>query len=346
MPAFAGMSGADGNTREESMSNASEWPRRLPVAACVAALLSVAMTQQAMAQAWPSRTITAIIPFAAGNANDIVARIALDQVSKQVGQTIVIENRPGGGTTIGVTAAARAAPDGYTMLVHSSSFSASYSLHKTLPYDTFKDFASVVPLGYQPMVLVVGQSKPWKTLGELVADAKAKPGALNFASAGVGAASHLAAERFRISAGFQAQHIPFKGPVEALTEVMAGRIDFYFLPIAPALNLIGQGKVRALAVSTSKRAALLPNVPTTAEAGLKDAAYVFWNGLFVPAKTPADVVSRLHAETVKALAVASVQQRLAKIGQEPLAMPPSEFEKYFHADVRDTAKLMAGVATK
>ncbi len=155
----------------------------------------------------------------------------------------------------------------------------------------------MVPLGFQPTVLVVAASKPWKTLGELVAEAKAKPGALNFASAGVGAASHLAAERFRISAGFEAQHIPFKGPVEALTEVMTGRIDFYFLPVAPALNLINDGKIRALAVSTSKRAAALPNVPTTAEAGLKDAAYVFWNGLFLPAKTPADIVNRLHAET-------------------------------------------------
>ena len=157
----------------------------------------------------------------------------------------------------------------------------------------------MVPLGFQPTVLVVAASKPWKTLGELVAEAKAKPGALNFASAGAGAASHLAAERFRLSAGFEAQHIPFKGPVEALTEVMTGRIDFYFLPVAPALNLIRDGKIRALAVSTPKRAAALPDVPTTAEAGLKDAAYVFWNGLFFPAKTPADIVNRLHAETAE-----------------------------------------------
>ncbi|MPZ41440.1 MAG: tripartite tricarboxylate transporter substrate binding protein [Rhizobiales bacterium] len=335
------------------MLNASGWPRRLQAAVLVAAvlvaaaaLLSMLAANPVLAQAWPSRTITAIIPFAAGNANDIVGRIVLDQASKQVRQTIVIENRPGGGTTIGVTAVARAAPDGYTMLVHSSSFSASYSLHKSLPYDTFKDFAAVVPLGFQPMVLVVAASKPWKTLGDLVAEAKAKPGVLNFASAGHGAASHLAAERFRISAGFQAQHIPFKGPVEALTEVMTGRVDFYFLPIAPALNLIGQGKVRALAVSTSKRAALLPNVPTTAEAGLKGAAYVFWNGLFFPAKTPSEIVNKLHAETTKALAVASVQERLAKIGQEPLPMSPSQFETYFHADVRDTAKLMAAAGGK
>lgn len=329
------------------MLNTSGWPRyrRAAVAAAFIALLSAIGITQASAQAWPNRTINAIIPFAAGNANDIVGRIVLDQLSRQLGQTIVVDNRAGGGGTIGVTAVARAAPDGYTMLVHSSSFSASYSLHRTLPYDTFKDFAAVVPLGYQPMVLVVAASKPWKTLGELVAAAKAKPGSLNFASAGIGAASHLAAERLRISAGFEAQHVPFKGPVEALTEVMTGRIDFYFLPVAPALTLINDGKVRALAVSTAKRAALLPDVPTTAEAGLKGAAYVFWNGLFLPAKTPVDIVNRLHDETTKALAVPSVQERLSKIGQEPLTMSPAEFDAYFRADVLDTAKLMkaAGV---
>lgn len=329
------------------MRSSSGRLRRLQIVLCGAALaLLAAPADQAHAQAWPSRTITAIVPFAAGNANDIVARIVLDQVSKQVGQPIVLENRPGAGGITGVASAARAAPDGYTVLVHSSSFSAAYSLHKALPFDTFKDFVAVVPLGFQPTVLVVAASKPWKTLGELVADAKAKPGALNFASAGAGAASHLAAERFRLSAGFEAQHVPFKGPVEALTEVMTGRIDFYFLPVAPALNLINDGKVRALAVSTSKRTAALPNVPTTAEAGLKDAAYVFWNGLFFPAKTPSDIVNRLHAETTKALAVAAVQERLAKVGQEPLSMSPAEFETYFHADVRDTAKLMAAAGHK
>jgi tripartite-type tricarboxylate transporter receptor subunit TctC len=328
------------------MLNALRWPRQLLFVACAFALPVASTSHQARAQAWPSRTITAIVPFAAGNANDIVARIVLDQVSKQVAQPIVLENRPGAGGITGVAAAARAAPDGYTVLVHSSSFSASYSLHKQLPYDTFNDFAAVVPLGFQPTVLVVAASKPWKTLAELVAAAKAKPGSLNFASAGAGAASHLAAERFRLSAGFEAQHIPFKGPVEALTEVMAGRIDFYFLPVAPALNLINDGKIRALAVSTSKRAAALPNVPTTAEAGLKDAAYVFWNGLFFPAKTSAELINRLHAETTKALAVASVQERLAKVGQEPLTMSPADFQKYFHADVRDTAKLMASAGLR
>ena len=308
-------------------------------------MLLLMMPESARAQAWPARNIQVVIPFAPGNANDVVGRIVLDQLSRQLGQPIVVENRSGAGGTTGVGYVAKAAPDGYTILLHSSTFSASYSLYKTLPYDTFNDFTAVVPLGIQPTVLVAAPSKGWKTLGDLVAAAKANPGKLNFASAGIGAASHLAAERFRLAAGFTAQHVPFRGPVEALTEVMTGRIDFYFLPVAPALQLINDGKLVALAVSTAKRAAALPNVPTTAEAGLQDAAYAFWNGIFVPVKTPRDIVGKLYQETRNALAEPAVQERLAKVGQDPLPMTTAEFEKYFRDDVRETAKLMqaAGV---
>jgi tripartite-type tricarboxylate transporter receptor subunit TctC len=301
---------------------------------------SLVAAPAARAQVYPSRTIQAVIPFAAGNANDVVGRIVLDQLSRQLGQPIIIENRSGAGGSTGVGYVAKAAPDGYTTLVHSSTFSAGYSLYKSLPYDTFNDFTAVIPFGLQPTVLVAAPSKGWNTLAELVAAAKANPGKLNYASAGVGAASHLAAERFRMSAGFTAQHIPFRGPVEALTEVMTGRIDFYFLPVSPALPLIRDGKLVPLAVSTAKRASALPEVPTTAEAGLKDASYAFWNGLFLPTKTPRDVVEKLFKETEKALAVADVKERLAKVGQDPLPMTSVEFEKYFRDDVTETAKLM------
>jgi tripartite-type tricarboxylate transporter receptor subunit TctC len=301
---------------------------------------------QAFAQAWPTRPITAVIPFSAGNANDVVGRVVLDQLSQQLGEPIVIENRAGASGTTGVAFVAKAAPDGYTILVHSSTFSASYSLYKNLPYDTFNDFAAVVPFGMQPTVLVVAPSKGWKTLGELVAAAKANPGTLNYASAGIGAASHLAAERFRVSAGFTAQHVPFRGPVEALTEVMTGRIDFYFLPAAPALSLISDGKVVALAVSTEQRSKLLPNVPTTAEAGLKDASYVFWNGIFVPAKTPREIIGRLYDESVRALAEPAVQEKLSKVGQDPMPMTTPEFEKFFRDDVTSTAKLMSTIGVQ
>ena len=189
---------------------------------------SAAWAPQASAQNYPSHNITAIIPFAPGNANDITARIVLEQVGKQMGQAIIIDNRGGAGGTIGVGQAARATPDGYTILFHSASFSASYVTHKTLPYDTFKDFIAVAPVGISPSVLVVSPSKGYKTAADLIAAAKAKPGEMNFASAGIGAASHLAAEKFNVAAGIKAQHVPFKGPVEALTEVMAGRIDYLF----------------------------------------------------------------------------------------------------------------------
>ena len=190
--------------------------------AFAAALIgAVVLAAPADAQNYPSRNITVIIPFAPGNANDITGRIVFEQLGKQLSQAIVIENRPGAGGTIGIGQAARAAPDGYTILFHSASFSASYVTHKTLPYDTLGDFTAVSAVGISPSVLVAAPSKGYKTVADLIAAAKAKPGELNYASAGIGAASHLAAEKFRVAAGIKAQHVPFKGPVEALTEVMS-----------------------------------------------------------------------------------------------------------------------------
>lgn len=206
-------------------------------AAVVGAALS-AGTPPALAQSWPTRTITMISPFTAGNANDVVARVVVDEMSKQLRQSIVIENKPGGGGTIGAAMVAKAAPDGYTILLHSSSLSSQVVLHKSLPFDPLRDFAPAVMFGVQPSVLVTAPSKGFKTIADLVSAAKANPGNLNFASAGVGSASHMAAERFVTSTGIKAQHIPFRGPVEAFTELMAGRIDFYFLPISPALPVI------------------------------------------------------------------------------------------------------------
>ena len=315
----------------------------------LAGAVLLALPQVAAAQAsppWPERTIQAIVPFAAGAANDIVGRIVLEQVSKQVNQPIVVENRPGAGGTIGVTAVGKAQPNGHTLLVHSSSFSAAYSLYKSLPYDTLNDFTAVVALGKTPTVLVTSPTKGFKTAADLIAAAKAKPGAMNFASAGIGSVSHLAAERFRLSAGIDAQHIPFRGPNEAFTEVMAGRIDFYFLPLAPALPLVKEGQLVALAVSTDTRATALPDVPTTMELGLKDSAYLFWTGIFVPAKTPREIVDRIHSESVKAMQLPVVQERLAKVGSEPMPMSVDEFGKYFREDVLATAQLMQRVGVK
>ncbi|MFL4969821.1 MAG: Bug family tripartite tricarboxylate transporter substrate binding protein [Xanthobacteraceae bacterium] len=313
--------------------------QKLRAAGCATAMLVMAATA-AVAQTWPTRTITAVVPFAAGNAIDAVGRILMDELSRQLGQPVIVENRAGAGGTVGAAAVARAAPDGHTLLLYSSSFSISHSIHVNLPYDTFNDFTPVVPFGLQPTVLVTAPSKGFRTLGELVTAAKAKPGAMSFASAGIGAASHMAAERLRVSAGFEALHVPFRGPTDALTAAMTGQVDFYFLPIAAALPLINDGKLTVLAVSTAKRATALPDVPTTTEAGLKDSAYDFWVGMFVPAKTPAEIVSKLHAQTQKALDAPSVKDRYAKLGVEPMRMTQEEFARYFRADVEDTAKLV------
>jgi tripartite-type tricarboxylate transporter receptor subunit TctC len=208
-----------------------------------------------------------------------------------------------------------------------------------LPYDPLRDFAPVALFGIQPSVLVAAPSKGWKTVTDLVAAAKAKPGALNFASAGLGSASHWAAERLRIAAGINVQHIPFRGPVEAFTEVMTGRVDFYYLPIAPALPHIRDGKVVALAVSTPERAPTLPNVPSVVEAGYPEARYLFWGGLAFPAKTPRAIIDRLHQETNKALAVPAVRDRLTALGVQVKTMSVGEFDKMFRDEIATTVKL-------
>jgi tripartite-type tricarboxylate transporter receptor subunit TctC len=313
--------------------------------ACGAAACAVLVTlaPAARAQDWPNRMVLTISPLTAGNAADTVARIVLDQVGKQVGQSFVIENRPGAGGTTGSAAAAKADPDGYTLFLLTASQGSYAALHKSLPYDPVRDFMPVAMLGVQPSVLVAAPSKGWTSVADLVNAAKAAPGVLNFASAGLGSASHWAGERLRLAAGINVQHIPFRGPVEAFTEVMTGRVDFYYLPIAPALPNIRDGKVVALAVSTSKRAPTLPNVPTVVEAGYPDAQYLFWGGLALPAKTPRAIVDRLHAETQKALAVPAVQERLATFGVEPMPMTVDEFGKFYRDDVAAIVKLAKDV---
>jgi tripartite-type tricarboxylate transporter receptor subunit TctC len=313
-------------------------PLRLWCAALAGTVL-MACPPAAAAQDWPTRAIQLISPFSAGNANDTVARIVVDQVSRQIGQSFVIENRPGGGGVIGAASVAKAAPDGYTILLLSSSLGSQVVLHKSLPYDPLRDFTPIVLFGVQPSVLVSAPSKGFKTVADLIAAAKAKPGALNYASAGIGSASHMAAERFRIATGIKVQHIPFRGPVEAFTEVLAGRIDFYFLPIAPAIGMIKDGKIVALVVSTPRRAPSLPNVPTTTEAGYPDAQYLFWGGMAGPNKTPRNIVDKLHDETQKALAMPAVQEKLAKLGVQPMPMSVDQFDKFFRDDVAATVKL-------
>ena len=300
--------------------------------------MALAIFNPASAEDWPTRTVTVVVPIPAGVASDIMARVVFEQVGRQVGQSFVIENRPGAGGTIGTSVVAKAAPDGYTILVYGS-IAAANALYERLPYDTVADFTPVVAFGQTPLVVVTAVGR-YKTLAELIAAAKAKPGELNYASVGIGSAAHFGAVRLAASAGITVQHVPFKGQ-EWLTDTIAGRVDFSVLPVTTIIGQIRDGKLTALAVGANERAASLPDVPTLIEAGLKaDAIYPFYTGAYVPSKTPRAIVDKLHDEVVQALAVPSVQERLGKIGVEKLPMTVAEFEKFFKDDVANNLTLV------
>ncbi|HKA73026.1 MAG TPA: tripartite tricarboxylate transporter substrate binding protein [Xanthobacteraceae bacterium] len=320
------------------------WCRALAMFALVLGSTG-ASTPEAYAQAWPNKPLHVIVPVTAGSAIDIIARTVSDQLAARLGQPVVVENRTGAGGTIGAASVAKADPDGYTILVHSSAHVIAPSTFPNLPYDAGRDFSGVMPLANVPLVLIVAPEK-YKTIGGLVTYARAKPGGINYATVGAGAAAHLTAERFRLSAGFQAQQIPFRGAPEAITEVMAGRVDFFFSPTLPTLPLLRDNKLAALAVSSSRRASALPDVPTTVEAGYADSDYNFWIGMFVPAKTPRDVVDRLYRETAQVLQNAGVQEKLAALGAEPMAMTPQEFDSFLRDEIAMNARLVKAAGIK
>jgi tripartite-type tricarboxylate transporter receptor subunit TctC len=263
-----------------------------------------------------------------------------ERLSTQLGQPVVVDNRPGAGGTIGVAAVAKAEPDGYTLLVHSSSYTVTPSTYKNLPYDTLRDLTGVAPLGLLPNVLVIAQSKGIHSVKELVAAAKAKPGTMNAASIGTGSATHLNAERFRLGAGIDVVHVPFKGTPEALTEVMTGRVDYYFCPVNAVLPLLKEGRLLALAVGSSKRSVALPDLATTLELGIPNSDYNFWVGMFVPAKTPHEVVDRLYREVAKALQSADVREKLGRLGAEPMEQRPDQFNAYIRDEIATNAALV------
>jgi tripartite-type tricarboxylate transporter receptor subunit TctC len=310
----------------------------------VAALATPALPGLAWAQSWPTRPIRAMIPFSAGSTLDIVGRIVLEPLSSQLGQTIVVENRGGAGGTIGSAAVAKADPDGYTLLINASAHSAAPAAYPNAPYDAARDFSAVIPFGTVPNVTVISPAKGIKTLQELVT--AAKTGSFTYASAGVGSATHWAAERLRASAGFRAVHVPFRGGPEALTEVMTGRVDFTCMGMSSALGFIRDGKLIPLAVSTPKRSRALPDVPTTLEAGLADSDYNYWMGMFVPAKTPRDIIDKLHQETKKVLRLASVMEKFAPQGIEPMELTPAEFDALIKKEIDVNIALVKAAGLK
>ncbi len=300
----------------------------------------------ALAQPWPSKRVHVIVPFTAGSATDIMARTVTQRLSEQLGQPFVVENRPGAGGTIGVGAVAKAEPDGYTILVHSSSYTITPTTYPNTPYDTVRDLVGITPLALLPQVLVISPAKGIASVQGLVRTAKAKPGTMNYASAGIGTATQLNAERFRLGAGIDVVHVPFKGTPEALTEIIAGRVHYYFCPVNAVLPMIAEKQLMALAMGSSKRSAALPDVPTTLEAGVPNSDYNFWVGMFVPSKTPREIVNRLHQETVKALGAEGVRDSMAKLGAESMLMRPDEFDTYIRNEIKTNAALVkaAGIS--
>ena len=314
------------------------WRSAILLSALLVGLLgwiSFAETEaQADVQNWPTKPIHAIVPFTPGSAADIVPHTVFEPLSHELGQSIIVENRAGAGGTIGAGIVARADPSGSSVLINSSAHTIIPALYSHMPYDTAHDFVGVVPLGSLPNVLVVAPSKGFKTLGDLVTAAKAKPGTMTYASAGVGSATHFSAERLRLSAWFEGVHVPFRGSPEAATEVMTGRVDFFFGPLPSVLPFIHDGKLQALAVSTPKRgAATLHDVPTTTEVGFTNSDYTFWIAIFAPAQTPRPIVQKLHESVHRTIETANLREKLAQLWVDPMNMEAAELDALVKTEI-------------
>jgi len=251
---------------------------------------------------------------------------------------VVVENRTGAGGSVGAMAVARAPADGYTLLVHSSGYALNTAINPALPYDPHKDFAEVAPLASQPMVLVVGAAGP-ASVAELIAAARQRPGGVSYGSAGIGSGAHFNSEKFRIAAGIEVLHVPYKGGAEAIHDTIAGRISFTFNTVTLALPHIREGRLRVLAVSSAQRSSLLPGTPTVAESGIPGFEYTFWNGLWAPAGTPPAVVQKISRDLARVVTAPDVRERLATLGAEPMSMPPEEFARFVRAEIADAARI-------
>ena len=292
-------------------------------------LLAAALTAQA--QTYPTRLVRIIVPYAPGGAVDVVARTVGRPLSAELNQPVIVENRPGASANIGMDLVARAAPDGYTLLMASNGLATNMALFPNLTFDGRRDFAPVAKIGFAPLVIVVNASSPYKSLAELIAAAKAQPGKLTYASAGNGSSGHLAGELLKSAAKIDVLHVPYKGGAPAITDLLGGRISF--MPINPVevIANIGAGRLRALAVASDKRFPLLPDVPTAAEAGLAGYEASVWWGLVAPARTPRDIVQRLNAETNKALTEAPLVQAFERLGVVVTTGTPEQFAQFINA---------------
>ena len=309
-----------------------------------AALCAIAL--QASAQEFPTKPVHVIISFTPGSSTDIVGRIVIQKLTELWNQPVVPENRAGAGGSIGSAVVAKAAPDGYTLLINSNAHTVNPAIYAKLPYDTFKDFTDIAPLAIQPNVLTVRPDGPYKTVADLVKAAKAKPGALNIGHAGIGSGTHLTTERFIATTGIKVVQVPFKGTPEVITAMFGGNVDAYWAPISAALGSIRGGKLRPLAVSTAKRNPQLPDIPTPAEAGIKGTESPLWFGLWGPAGMPPALVTKINADVRKALADTQTKARLFTTGNEIMDMSPQQFSKLVHDETVANKRILAAAGIK
>jgi tripartite-type tricarboxylate transporter receptor subunit TctC len=293
----------------------------------------------AHAQAYPTKPVRVIVAFSPGGVTDIIARTLMPKLAELWGQPVVVENRTGAGGSLAAMVVARAPADGSVLLVHSSGYAINAAINPSLPYDPYKDFVAVAHLGSQPQVLVVNPASPYKNVQDLIAAAKAKPGEITYGSAGIGSGGHFNAELFRIAAGIEVLHIPYKGGVDAINDTAAGRLSFTFNTLTLALPFIRDGRVRVLGVSSGQRTNLLPDVPTVAETGVPGFEYTFWNGLWAPAGTPAPVAEKIARDLAHAMASSDVRERFARLGAEPAAMTPTEFAKFVRTEIENAERV-------
>jgi tripartite-type tricarboxylate transporter receptor subunit TctC len=312
--------------------------------AVFAALAAFAL--QGHAQGYPNKPMRLVIAFTPGSSTDIIGRAVAAKLSEFWGQPVLAENRVGAGGSIGSAAVVKMAPDGYTLLANSSAHVANPSIYASLPYDTLKDFTNLAPLAGGPNVLFVGPGTGWKTVGDFIAAAKAKPGQLNFSSAGIGSGTHFNLEKLKLMAGINVTHIPYKGTPEAIADTIAGRVCCYFAPINAALPHVRGGRAVALAVSSAKRSRLLPDVPTIAESGVPGFDYTLWVGLWGPPGMPAEVVDKINKDVNRALASPDLAERLTNLGTLPMNMSSAEFTQFVRREVEDTARVLKAAGIK
>jgi tripartite-type tricarboxylate transporter receptor subunit TctC len=298
------------------------------------------------AQSYPTKPVHVVISFTPGSSTDIVGRIVIQKLTEMWGQPVVPENKAGAGGSIGSAAVAKASPDGYTLLINSNAHCVNPAIYSKLPYDTLKDFTEIAPLAIQPNVFVVPAGSQYKTLTDFVKAAKAQPGGLNIGHAGVGSGTHLNTEKFIAAADIKVTEVPFKGTPEVVAAMLSGDVNAYWAPISAAMSLVKGGKLRPLAVSTAKRNAQLPNVPTTAEAGVQGADSPLWFGLWGPGGMPADLVKKINADVRKALADGAVKERLVAGGNDTMDMSPEQFDKLVRTEMDDYARVLKAAGVK